>query len=113
MVFIGISKYASKDHRRDGLLAPKIREMVITLQEKQIIQPNTSEDVGNILRSVIPQNEFSERCREDHFNAIHYLTKLRLTSCDTERLFSSCRVSKNYLNFVNPPNANITMEKFF
>ena len=59
--------------------------------------PFSSDDHSYVPSHVLPLNEFLLTQQANNFDVRLYMKNFIPTSCDTERLFSLCRISKNFL----------------
>ena len=73
--------------------------------DRELNQQIPSSDHVYIDTPVMSFCNFTERTESEDFNILYFLKNFKPTSCDPERLFSLCRLSKNYLqNRMTPDN---------
>ena len=80
----------------------KVRQIALspTLSNQQ-----PSEDHVYVGSEILSFQDFNSRVEKDVFDIMEFLENFRPASVDTERLFSFCRLSKNFLqNRLSPEN---------
>ena len=78
----------------DNVFCKKIKDYVVSQQ------PNTqlpAAEHAYVSDDIIPLDEFLEEVQDDEFDVRSHMKNFRPSSSDAERLFSLCRLNRNYL----------------
>ena len=86
----------------NGGFFDKVRQIALSLT---LSNQQPSEDHVYVGSKILSIQDFNSRVEKDVFNIMEFLETFRPASVDPERLFSFCRLSKNFLqNRLSPEN---------